>query len=654
MSPFFHGSVRPVKRYPRPWSLNPRLNPDLDKGSSTRMSILGLPSFETGTNLPVFNGLYPKPSRPELSKIDEAVVVSLSGDSRAEPTEKQPHDDEHDVPVMHAVETTSVTEPSAESATIETDSHAVERTPLEPIIEAPTVEAPAVEAPAIEAPAIEVPADEYATETAPPEPSESSSAALTTTTENPVLPGPEPLPVEAPIVNDVVDHGILGDDSPESAKSEHHPTVEATENGARDAAAIAETAEEEQTPTNEKASNPGAVVENKYRVDDIEPQSELEEPVSSPVQAGAEVERAIKSPNIPASPLPPIREEPVASEEPEANLEHVVSEAHDQGAVSAGAAGLGSLEVIKEEAAVSDVPVTAAHEDALGSDANLHGDSAVTNEVLATSGLTPVDEYPEILEDAAASDEPAAIVGEESGTDPIAIKDEEAAPTNEILTASGLTPVDEAPEGAEGEPAVSEELVTDHSNAHDGDPASDEQAASEDVTPVDEFRGFSGVTEAVQPAADQEEESMRTEAPNPFETPFETPMERRPIATEDSTPFETSLETPAERPFWASGTATQHDAEHSLENDETTQAPFLSQHSPDQETDTGDDTLTWETSHAARRPHGVQGHGVPSDETASVAEAATDDVEPLITDEQLDVSDDFRPGAQIHSVEYTD
>ncbi|PSR94000.1 hypothetical protein BD289DRAFT_451561 [Coniella lustricola] len=72
MSPFFRGSVRPAKKHPRAWSTNPRLNPDLNKEEPARLSILGLPSQPTDVLLPVFNGVYYKPSGTELIEEEDA------------------------------------------------------------------------------------------------------------------------------------------------------------------------------------------------------------------------------------------------------------------------------------------------------------------------------------------------------------------------------------------------------------------------------------------------------------------------------------------------------------------------------------------------------------------------------------------------------
>lgn len=73
MSPFFRGSVRLTKKHPRPWSLNPRLNPDLAK-DEPRMSILGLPSTDTDVTLPVFNSVNGRTSLKEplaITTLDE-------------------------------------------------------------------------------------------------------------------------------------------------------------------------------------------------------------------------------------------------------------------------------------------------------------------------------------------------------------------------------------------------------------------------------------------------------------------------------------------------------------------------------------------------------------------------------------------------------
>ncbi|KAI3400792.1 hypothetical protein diail_2001 [Diaporthe ilicicola] len=60
MSPFFRGGVRPLRRHPRPWSMNPRLNPDLAKDDA-HIDEKGI--LETAeVRLPVTNSLYGRPS----------------------------------------------------------------------------------------------------------------------------------------------------------------------------------------------------------------------------------------------------------------------------------------------------------------------------------------------------------------------------------------------------------------------------------------------------------------------------------------------------------------------------------------------------------------------------------------------------------------
>lgn len=75
MSPFFRGSVRPPRKHPKPWSLNPRLNPDIAKETAAagapngvsgttrrpivpRASIYGLGANKEAITLPVHNGVY--------------------------------------------------------------------------------------------------------------------------------------------------------------------------------------------------------------------------------------------------------------------------------------------------------------------------------------------------------------------------------------------------------------------------------------------------------------------------------------------------------------------------------------------------------------------------------------------------------------------
>lgn len=63
MSPFFRGSVRPPRRHPRPWSMNPRLNPDLVLEKASEKEHLVEPA---GVRLPVTNSIYGKPSAPAV------------------------------------------------------------------------------------------------------------------------------------------------------------------------------------------------------------------------------------------------------------------------------------------------------------------------------------------------------------------------------------------------------------------------------------------------------------------------------------------------------------------------------------------------------------------------------------------------------------
>ena len=60
MSPFFRGGVRPLRRHPRPWSMNPRLNPDIakDDGHIDEKGIVET----TEVRLPVTNSLYGRPT----------------------------------------------------------------------------------------------------------------------------------------------------------------------------------------------------------------------------------------------------------------------------------------------------------------------------------------------------------------------------------------------------------------------------------------------------------------------------------------------------------------------------------------------------------------------------------------------------------------
>ncbi|ROW13608.1 hypothetical protein VPNG_04621 [Cytospora leucostoma] len=58
MSPFFRGGVRPPLRHPRPWSMNPRLNPDLKTDNTNEKGTFI--DDETEIRLPVTNNIYGK------------------------------------------------------------------------------------------------------------------------------------------------------------------------------------------------------------------------------------------------------------------------------------------------------------------------------------------------------------------------------------------------------------------------------------------------------------------------------------------------------------------------------------------------------------------------------------------------------------------
>ncbi|KAJ4386074.1 hypothetical protein N0V93_008966 [Gnomoniopsis smithogilvyi] len=543
MSPFFHGAVRPVKKYPRPWSLNPRLNPDLNKGNA-RMSILGLPSFETGIDLPVFNGLYPKPSRDELTKVDEAVVVSSNGDLDSESTKEQPH--EAGVPIAQTAEPISVARTlNRANAAPEGGDSVGDKGQLESLVEEPEAEEAV---------------DEDSKEITAPQSLEPASAPVP---DEKAPPASEPLSVASPSLNDRVDH---------SSSEETSPAIEIREATQPQVDGAGLTEEETEDRTEDDEGHP----------DPVEAPAEIPD---SPLQ---------QAEDIPVEPLPAIIEEPAGSEEQMQSLENPDSGVDDQTEVVSGPAGLGPLEVIKEEPVASEEPAITSHDDSAVDEAELQVDKAVEDEKTTIGGLEPVHEAPEILEDTAAR---------------------EATPVNSV-------------------------------NVHDANAASDEEA-TDNTTPVDKRREYFGVSDAEDHAVDRKD-SM-------FETPFETPMEKQSLATEGSTPFETSFETPMERPFWASGAAAQHAPEEFLADDEPAEGPFIPRHSPDvADSATEDATQTWGRPHNSKQfddddddDDDVEEHQVaPSVGTASAAESATD-VEPLLSDEQLDVDDEFRPGVKV-------
>lgn len=96
MSPFFRGSVRPARKHPRPWSLNPRLNPDIAKdgvaaragnaaaaGAPTtilRASIYGVGANTEAITLPVHNGVYEYERR---AGADTAAIIAEKEEDEA-------------------------------------------------------------------------------------------------------------------------------------------------------------------------------------------------------------------------------------------------------------------------------------------------------------------------------------------------------------------------------------------------------------------------------------------------------------------------------------------------------------------------------------------------------------------------------------------
>lgn len=80
MSPFFRGNVRPPRKQPRPWSLNPRLNPDIAKDGpiDARASIYGVGNNKEAITLPVHNGVYY--SGVSYDKRDEEPVVAVAAE----------------------------------------------------------------------------------------------------------------------------------------------------------------------------------------------------------------------------------------------------------------------------------------------------------------------------------------------------------------------------------------------------------------------------------------------------------------------------------------------------------------------------------------------------------------------------------------------
>lgn len=80
MSPFFRGSVRPPRKHPRPWSLNPRLNPDIAKDGhiDAHASIYGVGTNKEAITLPVHNGIY----NGSYDKSDEDPAVAVVAEKK--------------------------------------------------------------------------------------------------------------------------------------------------------------------------------------------------------------------------------------------------------------------------------------------------------------------------------------------------------------------------------------------------------------------------------------------------------------------------------------------------------------------------------------------------------------------------------------------
>lgn len=92
MSPFFRGSVRPPRKHPRPWSLNPRLNPAIAKdgngGHDARASVFGVGTREDIT-LPVHNGVYRDIADKTPRVVSAATPSSVHLDPAATETEEK-------------------------------------------------------------------------------------------------------------------------------------------------------------------------------------------------------------------------------------------------------------------------------------------------------------------------------------------------------------------------------------------------------------------------------------------------------------------------------------------------------------------------------------------------------------------------------------
>lgn len=275
MSPFFRGSVRPARKHPRPWSLNPRLNPDLPedvRSGTPRFSMLGLPIQETEVTLPVFNGVYPKPS-----SFDHTTIAEEEKDASMAMNEKT---DEG----VHVEDIGVASTPAMEPVLAEENetAHVAEAKEVEPqmqtLMDEVTTSQLAETTTALEAPAV-APAPKH----------------LTVPANN------WPLPVESPIINDFVKEGADSQPaSPVSVEREAAPAPEAsTESYVLDVSYGENEALAEQTSTSV-------------------PQEATADPVSHAALSGS----------IPAEFLPTVKEEP-AAEHSEEEMTPTAEHAHN-------------------------------------------------------------------------------------------------------------------------------------------------------------------------------------------------------------------------------------------------------------------------------------------------------------------------------------
>lgn len=293
MSPFFRGSVRPAKKHPRAWSLNPRLNPDLDKGAVPRMSILGLPSTDTDVTLPVFNSIY---GRKSLDDTKAPVAISVS---------------------RHYVLS------SPNSMVEEDESAAAQKVPR-------TAETPAVAEPSKgEARAAETPQLTTTSNTAPPPPAEESTPTPVEDSPKKVAPS-APAEVETPTAPDTLaEQGA------------------AAEDGAPPTPAVAGAEDVFSTPMEEMP----APVATETAAEAQQPEQRL---VASPESTGAGAEANLELPvpePLPVEPALPVieEEEPAAAAAAESEVAAAVPETALGAGTEAGASTASGLETIEEK-----------------------------------------------------------------------------------------------------------------------------------------------------------------------------------------------------------------------------------------------------------------------------------------------------------------